>query len=333
MPGTRQFHDCFKQFRGYCIIGTMNRQVSFEPQLRLYLHYCRIEKGLSANTLEAYRRDLASFAVFIKDIGLQSVTLETLRGYVDELRARKLSNRSITRHITTLRGLFGFLTEEGEAKTNPAELLVAPKFGNSLPKFLDAHQVDGLLQAPDSARLGLRDRAMLDLLYATGLRVSELIQLRVSDLDESQGVLRVIGKGNKQRLVPVGREALATVCEYFAGQRPQLLKGRVSAYLFVTARGTRMTRQGFWKLLRGHGKSAGIFSRLSPHVLRHTFATHLLEGGADLRSVQTMLGHVDIGTTQIYTHVMRSRLRQTVDQHHPRAAGGPSKASGPRRAQ
>ncbi|HEX4748734.1 MAG TPA: site-specific tyrosine recombinase XerD [Bryobacteraceae bacterium] len=304
----------------------MNRQVSFEAQLRAYLQYCRIEKGLSANTLDAYRRDLASFAVFIKDVSLQSVTLETLRRYVDKLQVRKLSNRSVARQITTLRGFFGFLTEEGEVKTNPAELLVAPKFGNALPKFLSAHQVDGLLQAPESGRVGLRDRAMLELLYATGLRVSELIQLRVSDLDESEGVVRVIGKGNKQRLVPVGREALAAISDYCAGQRPQLLKGRSSRYLFVTARGTRMTRQGFWKLLRGHGNSAGMFRNLSPHVLRHTFATHLLEGGADLRSVQVMLGHADVGTTQIYTHVMRSRLRQTVDVHHPRAGTGAMRA-------
>jgi integrase/recombinase XerD len=161
---------------------------------------------------------------------------------------------------------------------------------------------------------------MLDLLYATGLRVSELIALRVADLDEAGRTVRVTGKGNKQRLVPVGLQAITSVREYCRQQRPALLKGKVSPYLFVTARGTRMTRQGFWKLLRGHGKRAGIFRELSPHVLRHTFATHLLEGGADLRSVQTMLGHVDIGTTQIYTHVMRSHLQQTVNRYHPRAA-------------
>jgi integrase/recombinase XerD len=160
---------------------------------------------------------------------------------------------------------------------------------------------------------------MMDLLYATGLRVSELIRIRIADLDELQGTLRVTGKGNKQRLVPVGRQALASIDRYRAELRPRLLKGRVSPYLFVTARGTAMTRQCFWNLLRGHGRNAGIFRNLSPHVLRHTFATHLLEGGADLRSVQTMLGHADIGTTQIYTHVMRSRLRQTLERHHPRA--------------
>ncbi len=298
----------------------MNRQVTFDPRMRSYLHYCRTEKGLSENSLLAYRRDLATFSEFVQDVPFQGVTLDILRAYVDQLRASKLSNRSIARHITTLRGFFGFLIEEGTISTNPTELLVAPKFGSSLPKFLSAQQVNGLLEAPESNRTGLRDRAMLDVLYATGLRVSELIQLRVSDLDESQGVVRVIGKGNKQRLVPVGRDALASVAQYCAGQRAQLLKGKVSPYLFVTARGTRMTRQAFWKLLRAHGKSAGVFRNLSPHVLRHTFATHLLEGGADLRSVQTMLGHADIGTTQIYTHVMRSRLRQTIDQHHPRAA-------------
>jgi integrase/recombinase XerD len=243
-----------------------------------------------------------------------------LREYLDHLRRKKLSNRSIARQVTTLRGLFGFLLEEGELSRNPAELLAAPKIGTSLPKYLDHERVGQLIEAPDSnSRTGLRDRAMLDLLYATGLRVSELIKLRVADLDELQGVVRVLGKGGKQRLVPVGKAALAAVEEYKSQQREQLLGGRVSAFLFVTARGTAMTRQGFWKLLRGHGKQAGIFRSLSPHVLRHTFATHLLEGGADLRSVQTMLGHADIGTTQIYTHVMRSRLRQTVDQHHPRA--------------
>ena len=209
--------------------------------------------------------------------------------------------------------------EEGELAGNPAEMLSSPAIGQSLPKYLPGPKVDQLL---DASRLdsptGLRDRAMVDLLYATGMRVSELIALRVADLDEVTGVVRVTGKGRKQRLVPVGTQALRTVSEYAASERNSLLKGRMSPYLFVTARGTSMTRQAFWKLLRQRGKTAGIFQNLSPHVLRHTFATHLLEGGADLRSVQTMLGHSDIGTTQIYTHVLRSRLEQTVRQHHPR---------------
>jgi integrase/recombinase XerD len=295
---------------------------TFELRVRSFLHFCRHEKGLAKNSLDAYRRDLIRLGGFLKGLDLAQVTLETLRKYLDELKRTGLANRSIARQVTTLRNFFAFLVEQGEAKENPAELLVSPKIGSSLPKYLEMGTLDQLLETP----VGLRDRAMLDLLYATGMRVSELIQLRVADLDELGGVLRVTGKGNKQRLIPVGRQALEAVEQYQREQRPSLLKGRVSPYLFVTARGTAMTRQGFWKLLRGYGKQAGIISEfgrkgaLSPHVLRHTFATHLLEGGADLRSVQTMLGHSDIGTTQIYTHVMRSRLRQTVDQHHPRGA-------------
>jgi integrase/recombinase XerD len=293
----------------------------FDMKVRSFLHFCQAEKGLSANTLEAYRRDLTGLGQWLGKRAVAGISLDDLRLYLDHLRQRNLSNRSIARQVTTLRGLFGFLLEEGEIPDNPAELLAAPKIGASLPKYLDHERVGQLIEAPDGATpTGLRDRAMLDLLYATGLRVSELIKLRVADLDAYQGVVRVNGKGGKQRLVPVGKAALAAIEEYRSGQREELLGGSVSPFLFVTARGTSMTRQGFWKLLRAHGKQAGIFRSLSPHVLRHTFATHLLEGGADLRSVQTMLGHADIGTTQIYTHVMRSRLRQTVDRHHPRAA-------------
>jgi integrase/recombinase XerD len=292
----------------------------FERGVRAYLDFCRAEKGLAANTLESYGRDLGQLDRFLKGAAPSSVSLDTLRAYLDHLRQAGLSNRSIARQVTTIRGLFGFLVEEGEMAANPAELLAAPKAGSTLPKYLDHANVDRLVEAAEEGKsVGLRDRAMLDLLYATGLRVSELIRVRVADLEELEGTLRVIGKGDKQRLIPVGREALASVGRYLKEERPQILKGRVSPYLFVTGRGTAMTRQGFWKLLRGRGKRAGIFRKLSPHVLRHTFATHLLEGGADLRSVQSMLGHADIGTTQIYTHVLRSRLQQTVDEHHPRS--------------
>ncbi len=288
--------------------------------MRSYLHFCRAEKGLSKNSLQAYRQDLLQFSSFLADKSLPWVTLDTLRSYLDHLRAAGLKSRSIARQVTTLRGFFGFLLEERALESNPAELLFAPKIGSSLPKYLDLPSVEKLLDAPGAnPRTGLRDRAMLHLLYGAGLRVSELIALRVSDLEDSAGTVRVIGKGDKQRLVPVGREALHALDQYLRLQRPQLLKGRSSPYLFVTGRGSPMTRQGFWKLLRVHGKEAGIFRRLSPHVLRHTFATHLIEGGADLRSVQAMLGHADIGTTEIYTHVMRSRLKQVVEAHHPRA--------------
>jgi integrase/recombinase XerD len=290
---------------------------------RAYLHFCQTEKGLSRNTLDAYRRDLQSLEAFLGERTLDTVDLATLRKYLDHLRQSGLSNRSIARQVTVIRGLFSFLLDENVLGNNPAELLNAPKLGSPLPKLLGRSRVERLLDAPELDKsTGVRDRAMISLLYATGIRVSELIGLRISDLDEEEGVLRVIGKGNKQRLVPVGREALSAVGTYCREDRQLLLKGRRSPFLFVTARGKGMTRQGFWKLLRVHGKSAGIYRSLSPHVLRHTFATHLLEGGADLRSVQLMLGHADLGTTQIYTHVMQSRLRDTVDQHHPREARG-----------
>ncbi|MBV9500604.1 MAG: site-specific tyrosine recombinase XerD [Acidobacteriaceae bacterium] len=289
--------------------------------MRSYLHFCRAEKGLSPNSVDAYRRDLTQLAAYVQDTPLPAISLDILRAFLDHLRRARVANRTIARKVTTLRGFFGFLLEEGDISTDPAELLKTPKPAASLPKYLDSGSLDHLLESSDQdSPNGIRNRAMLDLLYAAGLRVSELIKLRVSDFDDSQGVLRVIGKGDKQRLIPVGREALASVERYRAESRPQLLKGRVSPYLFVTGRGQAMSRQGFWKLLRARARAAGMFKKISPHVLRHTFATHLLEGGADLRSVQAMLGHADIGTTQIYTHVMRSRLKQTVEQHHPRAA-------------
>lgn len=302
-----------------------------------YLHFCRAEKGLSDNTLQAYRRDLLQFSSFLAPDGREepnpdAITLDTLRQYLDHLRKSGLVDRSVARHVTTLRGFFRFLLEEGAISQDPTDLLAAPKIGGKLPRYLDLETTEHLLAAPrEESNTGWRDRAMLQMLYAGGLRVSELIHLRMSDVDEMAGTVRVIGKGNKQRLIPVGREALAALEDYKERQRPALLNGRVSPYLFVTTRGSAMTRQGFWKLLRGHGKSAGIFRALSPHTLRHTFATHLVEGGADLRSVQAMLGHADIGTTEIYTHVMRSRLKQVVEAHHPRARAKSEGLSQPNR--
>jgi integrase/recombinase XerD len=240
---------------------------------------------------------------------------------VDGLRDSGIAFRSIARHITAIRGFFRYLVEEGEIAANPADLLNLPAPGEKLPKYLSERKVDDLLSASEGKKpTSVRDRAMLDVLYASGTRVSELISLRVADYDPNSGTLRITGKGNKQRIVPIGREAIAALNRYLESERSRLLKGRTSPYLFVTAQGGAMTRQGFWKLLRIHGKKAGIYRNLSPHVLRHSFATHLLEGGADLRSVQAMLGHSDIGTTQIYTHVLRSRLEQTVAKHHPRAS-------------
>lgn len=292
-------------------------------QMSAFLEFCRIEKGLSDNSIQAYSTDLSSFYDFMTERGTAPsgpADLDRLRAYLDRLYQTGLSPRSVARRLTTLRGFFGFLLREGVIDRDPTEHLRSPRQWQTIPKFLNLQEIEKILGAIDLAKpTGLRDRAMLELLFAAGLRVSELCRVATSDLDGNLGVLRVTGKGNKQRLVPVGKEALRTIDVYVRDGRPAILKGRASRYLFVTARGGPMTRQAFWKLLAIDGKKAGIFRGLTPHVLRHSFATHLLEGGADLRSVQTMLGHADISTTQIYTHVMRSRLRDTVERHHPRA--------------
>jgi len=297
----------------------MREVTAITGRVQSFLDFCRIEKGLAWNTIEAYRQDLDRFAAYVAKQG-QTAELEDVRRYIDTLYRSGLSSRSIARHVTTLRSFHSFLLEEGALEKDPTSLLAAPKQWQSLPKYLNTDQITNLLAAPDPDRpAGQRDRAMLEFLYATGLRVSELCKVRVADVELDQGWVRVLGKGNKHRLTPIGASAIQAVETYMASGRPVLLKRRSSPYLFVTARGGAMTRQGFWKLLRGYGRKAGIFHDLTPHVLRHTFATHLLEGGADLRSVQTMLGHADISTTQVYTHVVRARLRKTLDEHHPRA--------------
>jgi integrase/recombinase XerD len=286
-----------------------------------FLNFCALEKGLAKNSLASYKLDLERWDKFSASGEAADLPAkELLRLYLNSLYRSGLGSRSIARHLTTLRNYFGFLLREGHIVEDPTEHLESPRQWQTIPHFLNLQQVQTLLTAPDAAKpTGLRDKAMLELLYASGLRVSELCAVRVSDLESSLGVLRVTGKGNKQRLVPVGKSALAAIAGYSEQGRPALLKGRASQWLFVTARGGSMTRQSFWMLLRGYGKKVGIFHNLTPHVIRHSFATHLLEGGADLRSVQTMLGHSDISTTQIYTHVMKGRLRTTVERHHPRA--------------
>jgi integrase/recombinase XerD len=288
-------------------------------QTGAFLNFCRIEKGLSANSIAAYTADLSRFVAFAGEIQ-DTPGVEEIRRYIDSLYQTGLSNRSVGRHLTTLRSFYGFLLREGKVQTDPTEHLRTPRQWQTIPKYLNLAEIERIIQAPDPAKpVGLRDRAMMELLYASGLRVSELCKLGIGDLDLEYQVLRTTGKGNKQRLVPVGKSAILAVRAYLETGRPALLKGRASRYLFITARGGCLTRQGFWKLLAGYGRKAGIFHGLTPHVLRHSFATHLLEGGADLRSVQVMLGHADISTTQIYTHVMRSRLKTTVEKHHPRA--------------
>ena len=289
--------------------------------IRAFLVFCRMEKGLSRNSLEAYGRDLADFRTFAEPkLNGDYPDAELLITYINNLYKRNLDSRSIARHLSALRGFFKYLQTEGQISSDPTEHLHSPKQWSTIPRFLNREQIEQLIAAPDISKpAGLRDRAMLEMLYATGMRVTELIQLRASAVDMRMGLVRVTGKGNKQRLVPVHERALRAVRDYMENGRPALLKGRPSPVLFVTARGGGMTRQAFWAAIKTAGRKAGIFHDLSPHVLRHTFATHLLEGGADLRSVQAMLGHADLSTTEIYTHVVRSRLRDTLDRHHPRA--------------
>jgi len=288
-----------------------------------FLNFCRMEKGLAANSMAAYAADLERFGLYFNRNHNGEASgnhTDTVAGYLNSLYRSGLGSRSIARHVATLRNFYSFLLREGKIAVDPTEHVRTPKQWKTIPKFLNLDQINTLLQAPDLALpTGLRDRAMLELLYATGLRVSELCRIGIGDLNLEMGILRTTGKGNKQRVVPVGKSAVAAVRHYLDGSRATILKGRASRYLFVTARGGAMTRQAFWHLLATHGRKVGIFRNLTPHVLRHSFATHLLEGGADLRSVQTMLGHADISTTQIYTHVMRSRLRKTLDEHHSRA--------------
>jgi len=289
--------------------------------IRAFLVFCRTEKGLSLNSLDAYTRDLGELRAFIEPrmVG-EFPDAEVLRLYVNYLYKKNLSSRSIARHLSAIRSLFHFLVAGEQVAADPTEHLTSPKQWSTIPKFLNRQQIESLITAPDLTKPnGMRDRAMVELLYATGIRVSELINVRMSNLDANLGIIRVTGKGNKQRIVPVHPEALRSISDYVERGRPALLKGKASPFLFITARGGPMTRQSFWTSIKLNGKKAGIFHDLSPHVLRHTFATHLLEGGADLRSVQTMLGHADLSTTEIYTHVVRSRLRETLDRHHPRA--------------
>jgi integrase/recombinase XerD len=297
-----------------------------DAAIHAYLNYLRIEKGLSENTLRAYGRDLAKLAAFFAKgrVALKDATRDHLVDFLGSLYRRKLDSRSVARCVVTLRGFFKFAVAEKFIRSDPAVNLESPKIWKTLPGFLSGEEVEQLLALPDgSSPLGARDKAMLEVLYSSGLRVSELVGLRAGDLDLQMGVLRCTGKGDKERLVPLGKQAIAAVRQYLAHARGALLaragSSAASAYLFLNHRGARMSRVGFWKVLKHYGKLGGISRKLSPHKLRHSFATHLLERGADLRSVQMMLGHADISTTQIYTHVIQERLKQVYKAHHPRA--------------
>lgn len=286
-----------------------------------FLHYLEVERGLSPHTIAGYRRDLEKLERFArkKRSELRALGASELREFLRGLHRDGLSLRSVSRATSAIRGLYRFGAAEGFVASDPTEQIDSARAARALPKYLSLDEVEGLLEAPDTASPdGLRDRAMLELLYATGLRVSELVSLRVSDLHFEVGYLVCRGKGRKERVVPYGKSAKRWLERYLEGGRPALLKGANDG-LFLSRRGRPMTRQRFFQLLKGYGRKVGIRRPLSPHVLRHSFATHLLERGADLRSLQLMLGHSNIGTTQIYTHVSRERLKRVYEQHHPRA--------------
>jgi integrase/recombinase XerD len=286
------------------------------------LNYLRVEKALSQNTINAYRRDMAKFAAFVAkcDLKIAEVSRTDIVDFLGTLYRQGLDSRSVARHLVTIRHFFRFSLLEGFVTEDPAINIESPKFRQSLPEFLNLEEVDRLLAQPDaSTPRGLRDKAMIELMYSTGLRVSELCNLRVSDLQLDAGCLRCIGKGNKERLVPVGRRALTVIEEYLRTSRPQILGEASSPYLFINRNANKTNRITFWIILGEYGRKAGLRKKLTPHMLRHSFATHLLDRGADLRSVQMMLGHADISTTQIYTHVVEERLKKVYKAHHPRA--------------
>jgi integrase/recombinase XerD len=295
------------------------------PTIQSFLMHVRVEKGLSPNTLAAYRRDMVKFDEFAKKrkLVLETVTRDVLVDFLSSLYRQKLESRTVARHLVTLRNFFRFAQVQGFISSDPSLNLESPKIRRSLPGYLRLDEVELLLSQPDDKTpLGLRDRAMFEVLYSTGLRVSELVGLRVMDLDISVGCVRCIGKGDKERIVPIGKKALALVDRYLREARPKLIgKGKqaLATTLFINRRGSPISRVGVWKILSAYGRQAGLRVGSTPHMLRHSFATHLLERGADLRSVQLMLGHSDISTTQIYTHVVEERLKQIYKAHHPRA--------------
>jgi len=288
-----------------------------------YLDFLKVEKGLAKNTLAAYGADLSLFLNFLakkKIASLKDIEPPDILNHLMGLSDQALKSRSIARHLIALRGLFKFLVREGELSKNPTALVELPKAGRKLPRFLSVDEVDRILSIAQTDRSpeGIRNRAMLEILYATGLRVSELVSLTVDSLNLQKGFLRAFGKGSKERIVPIGKSASTALQDYLDQVREILRKGRSSQTLFLTRRGRGMTRQMFWTMIKGMAVKAGIKEKVSPHVLRHSFATHLIERGADLRSVQAMLGHSDIATTQIYTHLNLKHLK-SITARHPRA--------------
>ena len=286
-----------------------------DQEIQRYLDYLRVEKGLSTRTLSAYGGDLADFTNFLSQEKISGVSPAAVLNYLLRLSRRGLKARSVARRLIALRGFFGFLGRDHPLE-DPTRNLELPKGGRKLPDFLSLTEIEKILAIPSGKNIeDVRNRAMIKLLYATGLRVSELVKLTVNEVDLTDGFLRTMGKGSKERVVPIGRDALKEVRAYLEGAREKLAKGNVVEPLFLTRRGRGMSRQMFWEILKRYAIKAGVSRRVSPHMFRHSFATHLLERGADLRSVQAMLGHADISTTQIYTHLNLKRLKEIASKH------------------
>lgn len=296
--------------------------VLIKSEILSFINYITVEQGLSENTQVAYRRDLERFSEYLelRGVPVSDTSRELVREFLGALQRRKLNARTVSRMLVTLRNFFQFLVFERGLPENPCLNVEGPKAARTLPKVLSINQVDELLSQPDLSKIyGIRDKAMIEVLYATGLRVSELISLEVQAVNTELGYVSCVGKGGKARVVPLGKSALAALDVYLRDSRLSLLKGKTSNWLFLNRQGQRLTRQGFWKIIVSYGRKAQIGIPLKPHLLRHSFATHLLQRGADLRSVQMMLGHSDISTTQIYTHILKERLRGIYEQHHPRS--------------
>ena len=293
-----------------------------EQLLDQFLHYLIVEKGLSKNTIDAYSHGLNRFLDSLRKKGIQEmpgVSKFDVRAFLLALRKQGLSTKTVVRNLVAIRTFFQFLIQEGILEANPIEELESPKIAKTLPEILTLKEVEQLLEQPNpQTPLAIRDRAMLEVLYATGMRVSELTHLPINQVNLEGGYVLVFGKGSKERIIPLGSEAMKWVALYLKAARERLAKGKESPFLFINRSGRGMSRQQFWKNIKAYGRRAGIRKRISPHLLRHSFASHLLEGGADLRSVQMMLGHVDISTTQIYTHVTGERLKKIHKRYHPR---------------
>lgn len=291
--------------------------------LREYLASLKLERNLSENTIASYKNDLTSLLNFLNDSGVDDpsqITSKMLNDFFILLTKLGLSSRSSARYYSSLRGFFGYLIASSYIEANPMEKISAPKVSKGLPNVLNINEIEAILSQPDtSKKLGLRDKALLETFYACGLRVSELINLKISDLFLSEEMIRVFGKGSKERFVPIGSSAINWITEYLKNSRPLLEKKAKSQHvLFLNSRGTKLSRMGVWKIVDSNANLAGIKKEVHPHTFRHSFATHLLEGGADLRAVQEMLGHVDISTTQIYTHIDRDYIKQVHKDYHPR---------------